>query len=133
MSLNMSPYEPTGFAKKLTLRKESARQTLRQVSCEELRALVLELFLMEHIHGRRRFRNSSKNIRQNRPFAEKLRTVLRSFITRGPIAASGMSTPAKPLASVCSAQPPSSCFPKSSRKPDIPNLEETKPLAISSE
>jgi hypothetical protein len=40
----MSPYEPSGFAEKLVQRKESARQTLRKTSCEELRALVRELF-----------------------------------------------------------------------------------------
>src|SRR6266446_2143656 len=40
----MSPYEPSGFTEKLIQRKESARQTLRETSCEELRALVLELF-----------------------------------------------------------------------------------------
>jgi hypothetical protein len=40
----MLPYEPSGFAEKLNQRKESARQTLRETSCEELRALVLELF-----------------------------------------------------------------------------------------
>jgi hypothetical protein len=40
----MMPYEPSGFAEKLTRRKESARQTLREASCEELHALVLELF-----------------------------------------------------------------------------------------
>jgi hypothetical protein len=40
----MSPYEPSGFAEKLIQRKESARQTLRQTSCEELSALVSELF-----------------------------------------------------------------------------------------
>jgi hypothetical protein len=40
----MIPYEPSGFAEKLNQRKESARRTLREASCEELRALVLELF-----------------------------------------------------------------------------------------
>jgi hypothetical protein len=40
----MFPYEPSGLAEKLKQRKESARQTLRQTSCEELRALVQELF-----------------------------------------------------------------------------------------
>jgi hypothetical protein len=40
----MSPYEPSGFAEKLIQRKESARKTLRETSCEELRALVSELF-----------------------------------------------------------------------------------------
>ena len=40
----MSPYEPSSFAEKLIQRKESARQTLRQTSCEELSALVSELF-----------------------------------------------------------------------------------------
>jgi hypothetical protein len=43
-TINMIPYEPSGFAEKLTQRKESARQTLRETSCEELRALVVELF-----------------------------------------------------------------------------------------
>ena len=38
------PYEPSGFAERLTQRKESARQTLRETSYEELRALVHELF-----------------------------------------------------------------------------------------
>lgn len=42
--MSMMPYEPSGFKEKLTKRKESARQTLREASCEELRALVLELF-----------------------------------------------------------------------------------------
>jgi hypothetical protein len=40
----MSPYEPSGFAEMLKQRTESARKTLRQTSCEELRALVRELF-----------------------------------------------------------------------------------------
>ena len=43
-TINMIPYEPSGFAEKLTQRKESARQSLRETSCEELRALVSELF-----------------------------------------------------------------------------------------
>ena len=43
-TIDMIPYEPSGFAEKLTQRKESARQTLRETSCEELRALVSELF-----------------------------------------------------------------------------------------
>ena len=40
----MYPNEPSGFSEKLIQRKESARQTLRKTSCEELRALVHELF-----------------------------------------------------------------------------------------
>jgi len=40
----MSPYEPSGFAEMLIQRKESARKTLRSISCEELRALVRQLF-----------------------------------------------------------------------------------------
>jgi hypothetical protein len=43
-TIDMIPYEPSGFAEKLTQRKESARQTLREASYEELRALVSELF-----------------------------------------------------------------------------------------
>src|SRR5258708_4657607 len=79
---------------------------------------------MDRIHGRVRFRNSSKNTRQNLLSGEKLRTVLPSFTTRDPIAASGMNTPVKPLAWVCSAKPPSRRFPRSSRKPGISNLDE---------
>jgi hypothetical protein len=40
----MFPYEPSSFAENLIQRKESARKTMRQATCEELRALVLELF-----------------------------------------------------------------------------------------
>jgi hypothetical protein len=40
----MFPYEPSGFAEMLKQRTVSARKTLRQTSCEELRALVRELF-----------------------------------------------------------------------------------------
>jgi hypothetical protein len=36
--------DPAGFAENLALRKDSARQTLRQASIEELRALVTQLF-----------------------------------------------------------------------------------------
>jgi hypothetical protein len=36
--------DPAGFAEKLALRKESARQTLRGASKEELHALIAELF-----------------------------------------------------------------------------------------
>src|SRR5260370_39962694 len=40
----MFPTEPSSFAEVLTQREASARKTLRQISCDELRALVLELF-----------------------------------------------------------------------------------------
>jgi hypothetical protein len=40
----MFPTEPSSFAEMLTQREASARKTLRQISCDELRALVLELF-----------------------------------------------------------------------------------------
>jgi hypothetical protein len=40
----MFPYEAPDFAEMLKQRTESARKTLRQTSCEELRALVRELF-----------------------------------------------------------------------------------------
>jgi hypothetical protein len=40
----MIPDETSGFAERLTQLKESARQTLRKTSCEELRALARELF-----------------------------------------------------------------------------------------
>lgn len=40
----MFPSDPSSFAEKLIQREDSARKTIRQASCEELRALVLELF-----------------------------------------------------------------------------------------
>jgi len=41
--------DPAGFAEKLALRKDSARQTLRGASKEELHALIGELFA-ESVH-----------------------------------------------------------------------------------
>jgi len=42
--------DPAGFAEKLALRKESARQTLRGASKEELHALIAELFPPDTVH-----------------------------------------------------------------------------------
>ncbi len=42
--------DPTGFAENLALRKESARQTLRVASKEELHALIAELFPPDTVH-----------------------------------------------------------------------------------
>ena len=42
--------DPAGFAEKLALRKDSARQTLRGASKEELHALIGELFPPDTVH-----------------------------------------------------------------------------------
>jgi hypothetical protein len=42
--------DPAGFAERLALRKDSARQTLRGASKEELHALVGELFPPDTVH-----------------------------------------------------------------------------------
>jgi hypothetical protein len=40
----MTPYDSYSLAEELAQRREFARKTLREASCEELRALVSELF-----------------------------------------------------------------------------------------
>jgi hypothetical protein len=45
--------DPAGFAENLALRKESARQTLRVASKEELHALIAELFA-DSVHRTRK-------------------------------------------------------------------------------
>src|SRR5260370_34529944 len=42
--------DPAGFAERLALRKDSARQTLRGASKEELHALIGELFPPDTVH-----------------------------------------------------------------------------------
>jgi hypothetical protein len=84
--------EPTNFAELVAQRKTSAQETLREVSSEELRALIAKLFLMEHTRGRSRSRTSSTNISQNARYKARHRTESLSSIIQQPTAAFGINT-----------------------------------------
>ena len=118
------PYEPSGFAEKLAERKESARQTLRETSCEELRALVLEFFA-EGSHPWAVPFSQFIEEHQAEPAVRSETSDGFSFVYY-PQANRGMwyEHTGKALGVGMIGPIASGCFPKSSRKLGISNLDE---------
>lgn len=127
----MFPYEPSGFAEMLRQRKESARKTLRQTSCEELRALVRELFPDgSHPWAEPMSQFIEEHQAETAVRGETSDRIAFVYSTHNPIAASGMKAPVKTWASVYLVQTSSRCWLKSFRKPDTSDGRRRRSLQL---